>query len=438
MNGALYFAVGTIGLSKREGRKPSTLLQAARHNRRAIQAELGAHSHIDAVRTCHNETIAGPDNPDAVVALANRLMAGVGVDVGKLRKDYCQAIELLFSLAPDTTINTGQYFKSCLAWAVDHFGGENILLADIHRDESAPHCHILILPLSGGRHVGSALIGRVELKKLRASFAKKVGEPFGLKAPPRRISGAMRGQAIGLVLHGLESSQDAILQSVLWQTVRRDIEGDPVRYAQALGIELGTAPAKAGKTMSEIFTSKGKGGKTEREHKPMGFDIAPMAAAQPEHSHGQQKPIGFKNEGQKHRNLSCVGFALKQSALKAMPEPLTESVRVRESEIDAAFFDAETGEFLEQSKAKDERQRNAADNWVACKLKELTANGASVTQALPKHNQVTPDNANDRAMSTHAALTESSRVVITTKVHQLPEHPLHHRATPVEHTLNDR
>lgn len=438
MSGALYFAVGTIGLSKRDGRKPSTLLQAARHNRRAIQGELGAHSHIDAVRTCHNETIAGPDNPDAVVALANRLMAGVGVDVGKLRKDYCQAIELLFSLAPDTTINTGQYFKSCLAWAVDHFGGENILSADVHRDEAAPHCHILILPLSGGRHIGSALISRPEVKKLCASFAKRVGEPFGLKAPPRRLSGAMRGQAIGLVLQSLEASRDALLHSALWQAVKRDIENDPARYAQALGIALEAVLEQPRKTMAQIFTSTGKGGKTEREHKPIGFDTAPKLTAQPEHSPTQQKPIGFQNDGQKHRNLSCVGFAVKQSALNVIPESAMETVRVRESEIDATFFDDETGEFLELSKTKGGRQRSAADNWVAGKLHQLTANGAGVSQALPKHNQVTPDNANDCAMSTHAALTASSLPATTTKMHQLPEHPLHDRATPVEHTLNDR
>ena len=70
MNGVLYFAVGTVGLSKRNGRKPSTLMQAIRHNRREIQAELGAHSHIDATSTQHNETIAGAGNAAAVVALA--------------------------------------------------------------------------------------------------------------------------------------------------------------------------------------------------------------------------------------------------------------------------------------------------------------------------------------------------------------------------------
>jgi Plasmid recombination enzyme len=389
MSGSLYFAVGTIGLSKREGRKPSTLLNAARHNRRAIQAELGAYGHIDAARTCDNETIAGADSPEAVVSLASSLMADAGVDVGKLRKDYCQAIELLFSLPTDTAVNTGKYFKSCLAWAGEHFGKENILSADVHHDESAPHCHILILPLSGGRHVGSALIGRVELKKLRTSFAKKVGEPFGLKEPPRRLSGAVRSQIIRSVLQRLETTQDAILRSPLWPMVKRDIESDPARFAQAMGIELCTTSEQPRKTMAQIFTSTGKGGKTERKYKPIGFDTVPKVAAQTDHSPSNQKPIGFENRGQKHRNLCSVGFDAKQSPLNAISEPAIDQVRVRESEIDAAFFDAETGEFLEPSKTKGQRQKDVADSWVADKLNQLTAQ--------PRH---------DRTRTVHEPLNE--------------------------------
>jgi hypothetical protein len=362
MSGTLYFAVGTIGLSKREGRKPSTLLQAARHNRRQIQAELGAYSHIDAARTCQNETISGADNPDAVVALAHSLMAEAGVDVGKLRKDYCQAIELLFSLAPDTPINTGHYFKSCLAWAVGCFGSGNVLSADIHRDESAPHCHILILPLSSGRHVGSALIGRAELKKLRASFAKKVGEPFGLKTPPRRLSAAMRTQTIGLVLQWLETRKDPILQSALWQTVRRNIESDPTSFAQALGIELGTAPPRPSKTMAQIFTSKGKGGKTERICKPIGFDTTPKAITKPEHKPSQLNPIGFQKDDQNHRNLSCVGFEFKHQ----LEATTMETTRVHDRDLDPA-----TGEYLLPLPAPSRHQRTAAAVWVVGALSKI-------------------------------------------------------------------
>lgn len=40
--------------------------QAARHNRRAIQAELGASGHIDPARSSQNETLAGPSTPEDV------------------------------------------------------------------------------------------------------------------------------------------------------------------------------------------------------------------------------------------------------------------------------------------------------------------------------------------------------------------------------------
>ena len=215
MSSALFFAVGTIGLSTRGGRKPSTLLGAARHNQRAIQAERGGRRHIDPARSNLNETIAGPATPEAMVALALALMTAAGVKVDKLRKDHAQAVELLFSLPPDTTIDTGEYFRQCLAWASGRFGESNILSACIHRDEAAPHCHILILPLVDGRMCGSSLLKTTALKELRKSFSKEVARGFGLKEPEVRMSGAEHGIAVRMVLEKLESSQDALLQSYL-------------------------------------------------------------------------------------------------------------------------------------------------------------------------------------------------------------------------------
>lgn len=299
MSGALFFSVGTIGQSTRAGRKASTLLSAARHNQRAIKAELGGRSHIDAARSHLNESIAGPDTPEAVVALALTLMTAAGVVVAKQRKDYVQAVELLFSLPYDTTIDTGDYFHRCLAWAVEKFGAANILSANIHRDEAAPHCHILVLPLVNGRMLGSGLITRPALANLRKSFSTAVARAFGLREPPSRMSGAAHGEAVRLVLAWLESSQDGILQSGLWQTVRREIERDPARFMGALGIELPTdkpATKKPPRTMAQIFTSTGRGGKIDRPLKPIGFDGLPEAGPEPTISRGSLKPIGFKNE----------------------------------------------------------------------------------------------------------------------------------------------
>lgn len=309
-----FFAVGTIGLSKRCGRKPSTLMQAARHNRREIQAELGASGHIDVSRIDQNETVVGPDSAAGVVALARSLMAGAGVDVGKLRKDHVQAIELLFSIAPGTAIDDGRYFRHCVAWAGEHFGSTNILSADIHRDESAPHCHVLVLPLVDGRMRGGDLIDRNGLRVLRESFYRDAAKPFGLKKPVSRMTGAARADGVKAVLQALQTGQDAIV----YQVVKLAIERDPAPFMNALGIEAQAPSRKPLRTMAQIFTSPGKGAKTERKEKPIAFDDV------------DQKPIAFQNERAKVQKLCTVAFDKSAPTIS----PQTEPVQAHQSRLE--------------------------------------------------------------------------------------------------------
>ncbi len=95
MKDTLFLRAGTIGLSRREGRKPTTLLAAARHNQRRILAER-RNGHIDNSRTQLNIHLAGAVTPEEVVALARSTLSSAGVAVSKLRKDYVQAVELIF------------------------------------------------------------------------------------------------------------------------------------------------------------------------------------------------------------------------------------------------------------------------------------------------------------------------------------------------------
>jgi len=305
---AAFFSVGTISMSKRCGRKPSTLMQAARHNRREIQAELGASGHIDVSRMDQNETLAGPDSAAGVVALARSLMAGV--DVGNLRKDHVQAIEILISLPPGTAIDDGRYFRHCVAWAGGHFGAANILSADVHRDESAPHLHVLVLPLVDGRMRGGDLIDRAGLRTLRESFYRDAAKPFGLTKPISRLAGAARADGAQAVLQALRTGQDAILQSAVYQVVKQAIERDPAPYLAALGIELHTPTRKPMRTMAQIFTSAGKGPKTERKTKPIAFDDA------------DQKPIAFEKDHEKDRKLCTVAFPQSAPAISPQSEPV--------------------------------------------------------------------------------------------------------------------
>ena len=372
----LFFAVKTIGLSKRMKRKPQTLLQAVNHNRRETQKERGFRSHIDPTRSHLNRRIAGPALSADVVALALARMAGAGYK--PLRHDFTQAYELLFSLPPTNTgIDTGEYFLQCLQWAAAQFGPDNILSADEHHDEGVPHLHILVMPMAGARYMGSKLIDRVRLASLRDSFAR-LALSFGLKEPTRRLHGAMKEVTARMVLAHLETTQDATLKGALWFTQKQDIERNPARYAAALGLVLPelAAPVKKVKTFRDIALSTGKGPKVERAEKPIGFGGDSLARL----ADDVVKPIGFENDPEIIETIPVWVSAPKppspppaialhkpqiEEELDAVDDLDGETVRVRDDDHDPALFDPDTGEYFKRPPPPVRRQQQAALAWVA-------------------------------------------------------------------------
>lgn len=381
MSEELFFAVKTIGLSKRMKRKPQTLLQAVKHNRRETQKERGARSHIDPARSHLNRRIAGPTLSADVVALALARMAGAGYK--PLRHDYTQAYEALFSLPAGTSIDTAVYFAQCLQWAITQFGLDNILSADEHHDEGAPHLHILVLPMAGVRYLGSKLIDRVRLASLRDSFAE-LALAFGLKEPTRRLHGAMKEVTARMVLAHLESTQDGTLRGALWFTQKQDIERNPARYAAALGLVLPelAAPVKKVKTLAELAVSRGKGPRYERAEKPIGFGGGSVVGL----ADDVVKPIAFENDPEIIETIPVMVSAPKPPSPPPTRPPAIElpeeevehnlgnvrevaddldDVRDRDADHDPTMYDPDTGEYFKRPPPPARRQQQAARAWVA-------------------------------------------------------------------------
>jgi hypothetical protein len=275
MSGCFFFAVKSVGMSKQGGRKPSTLASAARHNLREIQAELGAHSHIDSSRTHLNEVLVGPIAAQGVLERSSSLMLEAGVVASRLRKDFCQAVEIVFSLPSDTDVDTRAFFQRCVQWAGERFDAKAIMSAVVHYDEPQPHAHLLISPIIDGRMCGSELITREALARLRTSFEVLVARPFKLTLPPRRLTGGDRRRSTAAVLEKLERANDGVLQSATWATVKMLIEADPRPFVAALGVEVDPAPVRKSKTFVQIMTSTGRGAKVERE----GHQLSERSAA---------------------------------------------------------------------------------------------------------------------------------------------------------------
>jgi Plasmid recombination enzyme len=342
---------------------------AARHNRRVIQAELGAAGSIDPTRSHLNETLVGPLTAADVGQLAKDLMARAGVV--KLRKDAVMGLEIVFSLPPGHAIDERAYFADCAAWVGRYFGGaHNILSADIHRDEAAPHCHVLVLPLIDNRMDGSNMLGgKQKLMALQKDFHLNVASRHGLIKAPARLSGTAKQVAAKAVLKRLRETSDGMLHSKVWATLRDVIESDPVRFLEALGIEQERTTAP-GRTMAQIFTSKGKG----QIEKP-------------------SNPIGFTATG-KRRTLCSVGFTPKPSLSRSAPRSATkaptrakslpaeghsldldrldhanlETVRIRDRDLDPALYDPDSGEYFRPPPPRAGLQRQTADAWVAAAL----------------------------------------------------------------------
>jgi hypothetical protein len=266
------------------------ILAAARHNRRVIQTEMGGSGSIDPTRSFLNETLLGPPSAQDVAQLAKDRMRYAGIT--KLRKDAVMGLEFVFSLPIAHGLNDHAYFADCVDWVAHQFGGrENILSADVHRDEPNPHCHILLLPLIAGRMVGSDLMGgKKKLQAHQKDFHDAVASRHGLRKAPDRLTHQQKASCAQAVIQWLRNSRDSAMASALWTQFREAIERDPAPAMLALGINPPTPP-KQKKTMAQIFTSPGKGPR-------------------------QENPIGFELNGQ-GRTLCSVGFASEHSSPEA-------------------------------------------------------------------------------------------------------------------------
>lgn len=250
---------------------PRQLLEAVRHNKRER-----LQPHIDPERVSLNYALAGPtvgQNVSQTITHTARAMLraaglGNGPNLKPLRKNVVYGVEIIFSLPPGFRAeNIRAYFQDCLAWMGRHFCDvNNILSADVHLDESAPHMHVLVLPLVQGRMQGGKMCGSpAQFSKWRESLYTEVGVRFGLSRPAQQLRGKAKEQAITMVLTHYQRSFPDLLNDPAWPVMRKAIERDPLPYVQRLGLEVAPHQKKM-RTMAQIFTSKGKGPNREPRH----------------------------------------------------------------------------------------------------------------------------------------------------------------------------
>ncbi|WP_090141130.1 plasmid recombination protein [Limnohabitans sp. DM1] len=343
--------------------------KAARHNRRVIQAELGASGPIDVTRSHLNITLMGPSTADEVAKLAKAKMMAAGIT--KDRKNGVMGVELVFSLPTDHTHDVTTYFTASAQWAGAQFGGmDNIVSVDIHRDEAQDHAHVLLVPLFEGRLRGSDAVGnKRKLSELQTNFYNAVAAGFGFSKPRARLSGNNKAQITRQVLDRLR--QDPVAKSAAWAVIRDSVERDPQPYALALGITITVTPNKPAKTMRQIFTGNGKG---PRKEKPIGFqtgkpyrvsggaDLQTLGHCRESISKQQSKaPEAPAPQSTMGGTVNTKQHEAEQPGRQAAE--LGQIVRIRECDFPAGSYDPDTGDFYPQIPAR-KSAKAEADHWV--------------------------------------------------------------------------
>lgn len=288
MSESLFLRIKSLNVKTMHGvsAAKNVIKVAAMHNLREIVAEFGvrADSNIDLARVALNYQLRGPATAAGVADLALALLSNAGVH--KLRKDACMALEVVFSLPPGSAVDHREFFGAAVVWA-DAFFNVPILSAAVHLDESAPHCHVLLLPLVGGRMKGGALGGGpTKIKMMLSDFQQQVGQRFGLTHQPRakRLSKTNRDAAGRMVLDALKSHPERFNVPAVRDVLVAALGAHHETLLPLLGLTLPTPAKRKANSFAAMMTAPCKPEPTERTRtsidvaKPKSIDVAQRAA----------------------------------------------------------------------------------------------------------------------------------------------------------------
>lgn len=86
--------------------------------------------------------------------------------------------EFFDGISPETQ---KRFFDDCTEFFAERYGKENVVSAVVHLDESTPHLHFNLMPVTGGRLCAKELFDRSALRELQTDFYEVVGKKYGLK-----------------------------------------------------------------------------------------------------------------------------------------------------------------------------------------------------------------------------------------------------------------
>ena len=153
-----------------------------------------------------------------------------------------------FVLGSDKTFFDGlvkveryNFFSDCYKFFAERYGEENIIAAVVHNDETTPHMHLNLMPVTkDGRLCSKQLFDKPQLQQLQTDFYESVGKHWGLQ-------------------RGKEGSQKKHLSTAEFKAKKIIEQAEAIKqenqvYADALTeAKSGNIPRKRGKLQEQVI-----------------------------------------------------------------------------------------------------------------------------------------------------------------------------------------
>ena len=153
-----------------------------RHDERTLQRH--SNPDIDVSKSSNNFSVLPLERLDPKRSLhkqVQEIIADERVSNRAVRKDAVVLTEWVIS--SDSTFfeglsrdETKQFFTDAYQWFANHFGADHIPYATVHMDETTPHMHMGVIPLTNGRLSAKAIFNREALRFIQADLPQKLNE----------------------------------------------------------------------------------------------------------------------------------------------------------------------------------------------------------------------------------------------------------------------
>lgn len=174
--------------------------------------------------------------------------------------------EFFAGITPETQ---KQFFDDCTEFFAERYGKENIVSAVVHLDESTPHLHFNLMPVTGGRLCAKELFDRTALRELQTDFYEVVGKKYDLKRGKEGSTAKHLDTVAFKAKKMTEAAEEKIREAEETQTAAKPVRELLESYESA---KSGKIPFSGKKKETEIIALRMKNSELEKQNNVLAKD----------------------------------------------------------------------------------------------------------------------------------------------------------------------